>query len=80
LAWGTLSENTRDRHRHGSRWLRGEEVGHSKLSERKVRDIQQRLAGGESTVVLGREYGVTRQAIRHIATGRNWKSIVLEAA
>ena len=49
--------------------------GGEKLSEAQVREIDQRLKQGESTVVLGREFGVSRTMISHIRTGKAWQWI-----
>jgi hypothetical protein len=49
--------------------------GGEKLSEVQVREIDQRLKQGESTVVLGREFGVSRTMISHIRTGKVWQWI-----
>lgn len=49
--------------------------GRAKLTEEKVKEIRRRRAGGESRVVLSREYGVTHAAIYLIDTGKNWAHV-----
>ena len=47
-----------------------------KLSEADVRDIRKLKIGGESNVVIGERFGVTRASIANIISGRTWKNVV----
>lgn len=71
LSWKTRAENHHDKREHGTH-RQGEEIVWAKLTEAKVREIK---ASTESTVVLGKRYGVTPAAITHIRSGRNWKHV-----
>jgi hypothetical protein len=50
----------------------GENHHSAKLTEKKVRDI---LRSEESSSILGRKYGVNRQVIWQIRTGKIWKRV-----
>jgi hypothetical protein len=71
LAWGTQSDNERDKIAHGVS-NRGEGSGHARLTEEKVLGIRAELAAGESMHALGRRYGVAWQTIQDIAHRRTW--------
>ena len=51
---------------------KGERNARAKLTETQVQRIRSRLAEGENGAALGREYGVTRGMIYHIAHRRSW--------
>lgn len=48
---------------------------HAKLDEAKVLEIRKRYTAGESMASIGRSLGVTRQAIRHVVSGKLWKHV-----
>lgn len=73
LAWGSRSENIADRKRLGEEnAARGEKSGKARLTEESVRYIRRKISHGQSYASLGRELGVNRATIRHVATGRCW--------
>lgn len=57
---------------HPDRMRRGERVNLAKLTEVSVIEIKRRAAAGESPSPLAREYGVGRNAIWRITSGRTW--------
>ncbi|MFI8352597.1 HNH endonuclease [Streptomyces cyaneofuscatus] len=58
---------------HAAKDRRGERCGAAKLTEKQVRGIRLRYANGEASQrKLGGEYGVSRETIRWIVTGKSW--------
>lgn len=57
----------------GSRF--GDRANHRKLGSDNVLDIRNRVAGGETRQSLADYYGVTRQTITDICTGKSWNSV-----
>jgi len=47
----------------------------SKLTEDDVREIRRWIKRGVSDGALGRRHHVTRGAIQHIRSGRNWRRV-----
>ncbi len=74
LTWGTVTENQRDRARHGT-VSRGEKNGHAVLSDAQVAAILPRLDVGESRAAVARELGVSRYVISHIANGKTYRHL-----
>lgn len=78
---GTRAENSADMKDKGRASgarvpLSGERNPASKVRERDVCDIRDRFArGGETKQSIANSFGITRQAIFHIVTGRNWRDI-----
>ena len=66
LETGTQRENMNDKIRDGT-------LSH-KLTEEQVRQIKTRTGSGE---VIAKEFGVTRQTINNIRSGKSW-SFILE--
>lgn len=64
LFLGTKGDNNRDTRRKGR--------GATKLTPGVVLEIKARLATGERSSPLAREYRVTKGSIAHIKHGRNW--------
>lgn len=60
---------------HPDRVRRGERINLAKLNETSVIEIRQRAAAGESRVSLAREYGVGRNTIWRVASGRHWRHV-----
>jgi hypothetical protein len=77
LFLGTTQDNMSDmtkKHRHAD--FRGEKHGKAILTAEQVIEIRQRYSAGKiSQQKLGKEYGVSRSAIRHIVTNENWRHI-----
>jgi hypothetical protein len=74
LRWATTTENHADRRRHGTIVL-GEKIPWSKLTEKQVSLIKDRLRSGESPTALAIEHGVSEGAISGIKNGKNWKHV-----
>lgn len=74
---GTYQENILDSHAKG-RWIspKGQQINTCRLTPTQVITIRTRLNTGESLASLGREYGVTLQAIYLIKKGKNWKHLL----
>ena len=68
LRWGTHSENSADKVKHGRVYRP------AKLTEEQVLDIRSRL-GTDSQSQLAKEFGVSRTTISAISTGRNWSHV-----
>ena len=70
----TPSDHNRLEHERGvMRQAKGEDQGKSKLTESQVLEICERYAeGGVTQAELADEYGMGRQAISDIATGKHW--------
>ena len=62
LRWATVSENQKDRIRHGTS-VRGERMWASRLTEYEVRQIKE-AQGSETPQALARRFGVSDGAIR----------------
>lgn len=73
LRWGSYAENSADQKRHGTA-IRGERVGGARLHPRSVAEIKRQLPHN-TDIELGRLWGVARQTIHAIRTGRTWKHI-----
>lgn len=74
LAWESRSANHQRKRGHGT-MIDGEKNPAAVLSESDVRRIRTRNAEGESLSFLAREYGVVKQNIHHIVTGRTWRHV-----
>lgn len=53
--------------------LRGEQNGQSKLCEREVVEIRERVARGEPKRAIARYFDITPTLVRHIVSGKAWK-------
>lgn len=73
LEWCTKQENNRHAKTMGL-IKKGHDVNHSKLAESEAREIKGTYTGqrGELTILGGR-YGISKQAVRAIVSGKNWK-------
>jgi group I intron endonuclease len=69
--------------RHGvqvsARYRKGQQVTFSKLTEKDVRMIHERLAAGATNVALATEYGVSSSVISEVRTGKAWRHLGLPA-
>lgn len=81
---GTSGDNQRDKWRKGRQneafnlpenKARGSRVNTSKISENQAIEIIARLAKGEGLTAIGKIYGITKQSVRSIKIGRNWKHL-----
>ena len=76
LRYCTLSENTKLQHAAGrTRFVRGEDNGLAKLTERDVREIRALLTSGRSHRFCGAAYGVTAGTIQAIKERRTWRHV-----
>ncbi len=71
LRWSTPRDNNADKIAHGT-LLHGEGIGSSKLSVGQAREIAARCAAGESSRRLAAEFGLHRNSVLNIASGRTW--------
>ena len=74
LFLASQKDNLHDSIKKG-RFTRGNRQHKAKLNDRKVREIRERFAAGESTEILSKEYGVHRQNIRTIVHRKTWKHV-----
>jgi hypothetical protein len=70
IRWATKQENSDDMIAHGTR-QRGEATPAAKLTANQVREIRT-LASSMTQMDLAARYGVGREAISKIVTGRRW--------
>lgn len=81
LFLGTRRENLADMRRKGrANDPKGVRHPKAKLTEESVHEIRAALARGVSSVVLGVQYGVAKNSILSIKSGRNWKHLPMEKA
>lgn len=72
LRWDTRASNEADKITHGTS-NRGTSNRANVLSEGQVLEIKKRLASeSESHATIAQDYGVTRETISAISTGRSW--------
>lgn len=74
LEWGTTTENTADRERHGT-LLRGEAAPWSRLTEEQVRRIK---ADKRYQRVIAADYSVSQTTISKIKLGKSWAQVPVE--
>lgn len=58
---------------HPEKRARGERQGHSKLTERQVREICSRI--GQTQSELAKEFGMSQGAISRILSGERWAHV-----
>ncbi len=77
LYLGTYEENMQDmQDRHRDNYAKGEDIGKSKLTEEKVREIRKLYKeGNHSFTDLGEKFGVDKTTIRFIIKRETWKHI-----
>ena len=71
LAWVTCAENNSHKLAHGTN-NHGERNGRAKFREVDVIDIRRRVTNGERAASIAKKYGVTRQYIYLITSGKRW--------
>jgi hypothetical protein len=75
ICWGTPQENEADKVRHGRRFGVANPTW-AKLSPEKVVNIRRRFASGDATArELGREFGVTHEAIYLLIRRKTWANV-----
>lgn len=74
LFLGTHAENMADAATKG-RLPRGSRSNLSKLTEAQVTEIKARLAAGDGTAAIAKDYGVTTGNVYAIKTGRSWRHV-----
>lgn len=89
LFLGTIGDNNRDKARkgrgvagdkhparlHPERLCRGEAVNTAKLSSADVESIRLRVASGERSPALAREFGVHPATVRRVVAGTSWSHL-----
>ena len=78
LAWGTRLENTADAIRHGTLGP-GMRSRRRKLTDQQVLEIRRRHGAGERSADLAHEFGVCREYIPQIVSGKAWNCLPLVA-
>jgi hypothetical protein len=71
---GTNADNMADRNAKG-RQAKGERSGGAKLTEADVLEIRRRLAAGESQLEISKAFGITRQHVGYIKSGKTWSHL-----
>jgi len=74
LAWGTASENEKDKTLHGTSCT-GERHGRSKLKSDDVLEIRRRSANGEMLLDIAKDFPVSPASLSLIVRRDRWKHI-----
>lgn len=74
LAWGTVSDNNKDKIDAGRQPI-GEEIGRSVLSPEKVRLIRRLSAQGASQRQIAGQFGVSHGTVQAVIEGRTWSHV-----
>ncbi len=74
LSYGTQLENMRDALRHGT-IQQGEHRYNAKLTAKKVLELRNRHASGESATSLAKEIGVNDGYMHGVLIGKRWGSV-----
>lgn len=77
LSWKTISENSRDRRRHGT-MLEGKQAPRAKLTADQARDICRAALAGGCLRQMARHYGINEAAVRKVRDGRLWAAETVE--
>lgn len=78
LKFGTLKENADDRHLHdGYNNAKGENHPNAKLTVNDIKNIKTKLANGQSTFSIAKEYNVNRWTIGSIKHGKTWSHVTI---
>lgn len=76
LSVGTDSENMTQMHERGrANRAVGSKHHNARLMEADVAAIKRRLAVGESQIAIANDYGLHRQTVHQIKSGRLWKHV-----
>jgi hypothetical protein len=71
LVWGTRSENSKDKFRHGTH-IRGEKNPSSKLTAEDVIKIRLLHKQGHTNVEIAKLFGLEKSHVSDIVTGKAW--------
>jgi len=74
LFLGTNADNVRDAVAKG-KYKRGEASPSSRLKNKDIMVIRQRIAAGHTNKCIANDYGVTPPTINQIKTGKRWRYI-----
>lgn len=74
LVWGTRQENAEDQIRHGTNHLRGRG---RRLTRAQVVEIKTRFKEGKPVYDLSEKWGVSKAAVYHVTSGRNWAHVTV---
>lgn len=74
LEWGTAGDNAKDMIRHGTS-TKGEKHHASKLKEKDILQIKEKVKSGKTQAEISREFKVTKQLINGIIKGKGWKHL-----
>ncbi len=74
LAWGTATENSDDRNRHGT-VPRGDLSGRSRLREVDIPLIRTMRNDGRTLKDIASRFGVSKGAISHVLARRVWRHV-----
>lgn len=74
LRWATPSSNNADKHAHGTH-QHGERIGSAKLTATDVHEIVTLRRDGVGVARLADKFGVCRNTITNITTGRAWRGV-----
>jgi hypothetical protein len=74
LRWATRAENMADSIEHGTA-TRGERSATAKLTTHQVHRIRSLISAGVGPTELGKRFGVSRQTIYGVRSGRHWSSV-----
>jgi hypothetical protein len=72
LCWGTPKVNHNDKRKHGT-MARGSKINTNRLTPEQVMAIREKRDSGATLQELAAEYGISNNAISHIALGKNWQ-------
>lgn len=76
LELSTKSENLKHAHKTGlKQTLKGEELSHSKLTNKDVKEIRLRHSQGETQTSIAKEYNIGQQHVSKIVNRKTWKHI-----
>jgi len=71
LSWGTRKKNMEDRRRNG-KLVVGENATGARLTSIMVREIRERVSGGETQTAVGIDFGISNSQICLIVNRKAW--------
>ena len=73
---GDAEDNAQDRERRNrADHAKGEDHGMAKITEEDVREIKDRLEGGEPQYSIAEDYPISRAMVSRINTGQKWSHV-----